>query len=238
MITTPAVSLDVAARFVATIERRLLPLVALLTATGASLLGRQLATITIPWAIYATTGSLAQAGLMATCLIFPWLLTDPSANAFAARIGHKPASIAAGILGGATVAAIPLLDLATRLPFATMLLVLVLFAVITALGSASRHAMLPEAADLAGRSPERTGSALQVVARIAIVIGSLLAVLGITQLGQEATLGIAAALIAIAAAADTLLVPPASPASAPGRPRVLISPTSSSHRPAGTLDQT
>lgn len=238
MITTPAVSLDVAARFVATIERRRLPLAALFTATGASLLGRQVATIAIPWALYSSTGSLAQAGLMATCLIFPWLLTDPSGNAFAARIGHKPASIAAGIVGSATVAAIPLLDLAANLPLATMLLVVVIFAVITALGSASRHAMLPEAADLAGRSIDQAGGALQAGARVVLVIGSLLAGLGITQLGQDATLGLAAALIAIATAADALLVPPASPVLSPGRPRIVIPSATSTQRPAGTLDQT
>ena len=236
MITSHSVSLEAAARFVATIERRRFPLAALFTATGASLLGRQVATIAIPWALYSSTGSLAQAGLMATCLIFPWLLTDPSGYAFAARIGHKPASIAAGIVGGATVAVIPLLDLSASLPLATMLLVVMLFAVITALGSASRHALLPEAADLAGRSAERAGGVLQVVARVAIVVGSLLAVLGITLLGQDATLMIAAALIAIAAATDTLLVLPASSVSSLMRPRVLLPSTSSSQRPAGTLD--
>jgi hypothetical protein len=119
-----------------------------------------------------------------------------------------------------------------------MLLVVVLFAAVTALGSASRHALLPEAADLAGRSAERAGGALRAVALVAIVGGSLLAGLGIMQLGQDAALGIAASLIAIAAAADTLLVPPASPVSPPGRPRVLLPSTPSSQRPAGTLDQT
>ena len=78
MLTTPVVSLDVAARFAATIERRRLPLGALFTTRGASLLGRQIATIAIPWAIYSSTDSLAQTGLTATCLIFPWLLTEPT----------------------------------------------------------------------------------------------------------------------------------------------------------------
>lgn len=237
MITRPAVSLDVAALFVATIERRRLPLAALFTATGASLLGRQIATIAIPWAIYAATGSLAQSGLAATCLIFPWLLTDPTGNAFVDRLGHKSASIAAGIAGSTIVATIPLLGLAARLPVTTMLVVAVLFAVITALGSASRHALMPEAAELAGRSAERAGGAFQAGARAAIVIGTLLAGLGITQLEQDATLGIAAALIAIAAAADVLLVPPVSPLPSPGRSLCSLQTAPSSHRPAGTLER-
>lgn len=238
MINPPAVSLDVAARFASTIERRRLPLAALFIGTGASLVGRQLATIAAPWAIYSATGSLAQAGLTATCLIFPWLLTDPKGTAFAARIGHKPASVVAGILGATTVTAIPLFDLTERLPLATMLLVLVLFAALTALGSTSRHALMPEAANLAGQSIERVGGAIQTVARLAIVGGSLLAGVGITQLGQNAPLGIAASLIAIAAAADALLLPPTSPISTPGRHRHVISSTASTQRPARTLDQT
>jgi MFS family permease len=234
---TPAVSLEVAARFVATIERRRLPLAALFTATGASLLGRQIATIAIPWAVYATTCSLPQTGLTATCLIFPWLLTNPTGNAFAARIGHKPASIAAGIVGGITVAAMPLLNLVSEIPLATMLLVVVLFASFTALGSASRHALMPEAADQAGSSTEQVGSALHAVARVAIVVGSVLAGLGIRQIGLNPTLGIAAAFIALAAAADVLLVSPAYPTPSLGRSRFMIPSAISSQRPAGTPDQ-
>lgn len=236
MLTTPVVSLDVAARFAATIERRRLPLGALFTTRGASLLGRQIATIAIPWAIYSSTDSLAQAGLTGACLIFPWLLTSPTGTDFGARIGHKPASIAAGLVGGATIAAISLLDLAGRLPLATMLLVVVLFAVITALGSASRHTLLPEAAGLAGHAADQVGGALQTVAWAAIVVGSLLAGLGITQLGQDATLGIAAVLIAIAAAADTLVVLSATPVSSSGRLRRVIPAAASTQRPTGTPD--
>lgn len=237
MIDTPAVSFDIAARFVATIERRRLPLAALFTATGASLLGRQIATVAIPWATYVSTGSLAQTGLTATCLVFPWLLTDPTGNAIATRIGHKPASIATAILGSVMVAAIPLLDLTARLPLASQLLFGVLFAYITALGSVSRHALMPEAADLAGGSSGRVGGAIRTGARVAIAVGALLAVLGITQLGQDRTLGIAAVLIAVAAAADLFLVSPATPVPLAGRTRTAIPSAPSRQRPAGTLDQ-
>ncbi len=237
MTATPAVSLEVAARFVATIERRRLPLAALFTATGVSLLGRQIATISIPWAVYTATGSLSQTGLTATCLIFPWLLTDPTGNTFAAQIGHKPASIAAGIVGGITVAAMSLLNLVSEIPLATMLLVAVLFASFTAMGSASRHALMPEAAEQAGSSTERVGSALQTVARLGIVVGSILAGLGIRQIGPDPTLGIAAAFIALAAAADVLLVSPAYPTPSLERSRFVIPSAISTQHQAGTPDQ-
>lgn len=237
MIDTPAVPFDVAARFVATIERRRIPLAALFTAIGASLLGRQVATVAIPWATYVATGSLAQTGLTATCLVFPWLLTDPTGNAVATRIGHKPASIAASILGSVMIAAIPLLDLAARLPLASLLLFSVVFAYITALGSVSRHALMPEAADLAGGSPGRASGAMRIAARMTITAGSLLAVLGITQIGQDRTLGIAATLIAIAAAADLLLVSPNTTVLTAARRCTAILSATSTQRSAGTLDR-
>jgi hypothetical protein len=239
VIDTPAVSLDLAARFVATIERRRLPLAAMVTATGASLLGRQLATVAIPAAVYTATGSAIQTGLTATCLFFPWLLTDPEGSALSSRIGPKHTNIVAGVLGAAALAAIPVFHLPAGLPLSSLLLLAVVFAWITAIGSVARHSMMPETAVLAGSPVNLAGRAMRATSHAAIVTGTLLALLLIAQFGEARTLTVAAVLIASATAADVLLAAPTMPDRSRGRaprPRLSAPSTQPTLPTAGTLD--
>ncbi len=165
-----------------------LPLYALYTANGISMVGNVLTALAIPWFVLQTTGSAEKTGLTGFFAALPIALAAFIGGSIVDRLGFKRMSIVADLASGVTVALIPILYLTVGLDF-TVLLVLVFFTnLLDAPGSTAREAIVPELATRAGVSFERAGSMNQIVERSSRLIGAPVAGLIIATLGATTVL--------------------------------------------------
>lgn len=187
-----------------------LPLGALLAANAVSLLGNELATLAIPWFVLQTTGSAAKTGLTAAMTVLPVLLGGVFGGTLVDRLGHKRVSIVADLASGATVALIPLLHSTVGLPFALLLALVFLGALLDVPGAAARLSLAPELAVSGAVSLERANAAQQAIGRATQLGGPLLAGLLVAALGPGTALLLDAASFAVSAAAVAGALPAAS----------------------------
>jgi MFS family permease len=122
--------------------RNRLPIVALFTANGISMVGNILSAIAIPWFVLQTTNSATQTGITGFFSVVPIILAGLLGGALIDRLGYKPTSIIADLASGVTVALIPIMYSTVGLQF-WQLMVLVFFgALLDAPGSTARSALL------------------------------------------------------------------------------------------------
>lgn len=183
-----------------------LPLLALLTANGISLVGSMLSLIAIPWFVLATSGSASRVGLTAATQALAEVLAAFGGGAAVDRLGHKQASIVADLCSAATVAAIPALYVTVGLPFAGLLVLVFLRSFFDTPGNTARQALIPDLTELAGWSLERANSAVQAVQRGARLIGAPVAGLLIELLAPANVLWLDAASFLISAGLVLTLV--------------------------------
>ncbi|MBL8127976.1 MAG: MFS transporter, partial [Chloroflexia bacterium] len=109
-------------------------------------MGNQLTALAIPWFVLATTGSAASAGLVGVAAVLPAVLAAFLGGAVVDRLGPKRTSIVADVLSGVAIALIPLLYVSVGLPFAVLLVLVFLGALLDTPGVTARLALLPEVA--------------------------------------------------------------------------------------------
>lgn len=187
--------------------RRRVPVYALLTGGAVSLIGNQLTALAIPWFVLQTTGSAGRTGLVAFFTLLPTVLAMVFGGALVDRVGHRRMSIVSDLLSAATVAAVPLLYHTVGLPFAALLVLAFLGALLDAPGSAARTALIPDAAALARMPLERVNGAFQAVQSLAGLAGPLLAGALIAVVGVSNVLWLDAATFVVSAAAVAAFVP-------------------------------
>src|SRR5713226_8988555 len=87
----------------------MMPALALVAATAVSLIGSLLTLVALPWFVLQVTGSPAQTGLTGSFLALPQFVSGILGGAVIDRLGYRRVSIAADLVSGAGIAAIPLL---------------------------------------------------------------------------------------------------------------------------------
>lgn len=191
-----------------------LPLVALLAANAVSLVGNALTAVALPWFVLATTGSPARAGLVAAAGMLPAAAAGIFGGAVIDRLGFKRTSVAADLISGLGVAAIPLLLATVGLPFWLLLGLVAVGALLDIPGLTARRSLLPELAVGAGWRLERANAALEANNQLAMLLGPPLAGLLIVWLGPSNVLWLDAASFALSAGLVAVLVPAAKLSSA------------------------
>ncbi len=165
--------------------RRRLPVAALLAANTVSLAGNALTAIAIPWFVLETTGSAARVGLVGFSAAVPAVLAAFFGGAIVDRLGFKQSSVVSDLLSGVTVALIPLLHQTVGLPFAGLLGLVFLGALLDAPGVTARQALFPDLVALAGIRLEGANAAYQTVHRLSQLLGPALAGVLIALLGAS-----------------------------------------------------
>lgn len=162
-------------------------------------MGNQLTALAIPWFVLATTGSAANAGLVGVAAVLPAVLAAFLGGAVVDRLGPRRTSILADLLSGVAIAMIPLLSRSVGLPFAVLLVLVFLGALLDTPGVTARLALLPEVAARARVSLERANGAYHSLENLAGVAGPLLAGVLVAFLGATSVLWVDAATFAISA---------------------------------------
>lgn len=198
---------------VAKMERRRLPMAALLGANAISLIGNVITAMAIPWYVLETTGSAAKTGLVGVCTVLPTVIAAFLGGVVVDRLGFKRTSLLADLLSGVTVALIPLLHQTVGLAFWQLLTLVFLGSLLDAPGVTARQALFPDVAQAAGITLERGNAAFQLVNRLSQLLGPPLAGVLIVAFGASQVLWVDAATFAVSALLIGLMMP--SPGTAP-----------------------
>ena len=188
-------------------RRQRLPLVALLTGQGISLLGNTLTGLAVPWFVLETTGSASRTGVVAFAGMLPTVIGGVLGGTVVDRLGHRRTSVLADLASGATVATIPLLHATVGLAFWQLLALVFLGALLDTPGSTARVAILPDLADRAGISLERANAAGQTIGSVSTLLGPPMAGGLIALLGSSNVLWLDAGSFAVSAALVALAMP-------------------------------
>jgi MFS family permease len=186
-----------------------LPLFTLLGAHVVSSVGNNITTLAVPWFVLETTGRAAKMGVTGAALRIGGVLSAVLAGPLVDRLGFKRASVLADLASGTIVAAIPLLYRAGVLSFWQLLVLVFLLSSVNTPGDSARYALIPALAGRATMPIERANAADRAIARLAQVVGPLLAGVLITLLGAANVLFVDAATFAVSAALVAVGVPTA-----------------------------
>jgi MFS family permease len=189
----PSLDADVTA-----VQRR--PLTALLAANVISITGDAATLMGVPWFVLTSTGSAADAGVVAFCALLPVALSSMGAGPVADRMGRRRVSIVSDLVCGTSVGAIPLLQSAGLLRFWILCALMAIAGLFHAPGDTARGSMLPELARDAGVPVSRAAGFYDGASRCAGMIGSAVGGVLIAALGADHVLIVDAASFAVSAA--------------------------------------
>jgi MFS family permease len=171
----------------------------LLAANAISLLGNVVAAVAVPWFVLTTTGSPARTGIAAFFTTVPLALGALFGGAVADRLGAKRASVVGDLLGGASIAGIPLLHAAGALEFWHLLALGFLGSLFDAPSQAARQALIPELARRASMPLERANSLYKGTEHVGYVLGAPAAGLLVATAGAPNALWVDAGSFIVAA---------------------------------------
>ena len=185
------------------------PIFSLFGAEVISSVGNNITNLAVPWFVLVTTGSPVRTGLTGAAMGIGSALAAVLGGPLVDRLGFKRASVLADLACAAIVAAIPLLYLADILAFWQLLVLVFLLSCINTPGDSARYALIPGLAGRVRMPIERANAADRAVARLAQVVGPLLAGVLIALLGAANVLFVDAVTFAASAALVALGVPSA-----------------------------
>jgi len=185
----------------------MMPALALVAATAVSLIGSQLTLVALPWFVLQVTGSPAQTGLTGSFLALPQFVSGILGGAVIDRLGYRRVSIAADLVSGAGIAAIPLLYATGGLAFWQILALVFVGGLLAIPGLTARRAMLPELAEMAGWRLERMNAIFEGITYMALLVGPAAAGVLVTFMGAANVLWLDAATFVFSAALVRLAVP-------------------------------
>lgn len=188
-------------------SRSWMPIISLLVANAISLFGEALTAIAIPWYVYDTTGSAAKMGIVGFFTFLPRVLASFLGGGVIDRLGFRRTSLAADVLSGLSVAAIPLAHHSIGLTFPLLIVFVVCGSLFDAPGSTARESLVPELAGLARVPLERINAIYQMVQRLAFLLGPAIAGVLIALIGASNVLFIDAVTFGISLLLIGLLVP-------------------------------
>ncbi len=208
----------------ATIERRRLPILALLTGTGVSMVGSLMTLIAVPWFVLQTTGSPAKTGITTAVWVLPVILSGALAGPIVDRIGHKRAAMIGDAGAGVCVALVPILYHSIGLAFPALLGIVFIRGLFDFPGRTGRSSLLPHLAELADWPLERANSAFATIRNLAVLLGPAIAGLLIARFSASNVMWLDGASYAFSAAVTAVFVPgdhPTETAREPYRERLL-----------------
>jgi MFS family permease len=189
--------------------RRRTPLVVLLAADGISQTGNMLTMLAVPWFVLETTGSAARTGLVASAVVVPGFIAGLFGGPLLDRLGSRRVAVAADLVGAIGVGGVPLLYHTVGLPFAVLLGLVLLGALLDIPGLSARRVVLPELSARAGVRLERTNAAYESTSYLSLLLGPPLAGLLIALLSPSQVMWIDAATFVVSAIAVAYAIPPA-----------------------------
>jgi MFS family permease len=188
------------------------PFFALMAANAISQVGHMMTSVAVPWLVLETTGSAARVGFTGAALaigsVVPAILGGPVVD----RLGLRRSSIAADLVSGVTVAAIPVLHLLGVLQYWQLLIIAFLLSGFTTQGDTGRLGLIPGLANRASMALERANATDRGIARVGMLVGPLLAGVLIPFIGAADVLFIDVAGYAISASLVGFVVPAAATA--------------------------
>jgi MFS family permease len=179
------------------------PLAVLLTANVISITGSSLTLMGVPWFVLQSTGSAADAGVVAFCAMLPVALAALMGGPVVDRLGRRRVSVVSDLICGAAVGAVPLLQSAGLLRFWMLCALMATTGLCSAPGDTARGVLLPGLAQRAGVPLTRAAGFYDGASRCAGMFGSaaggvLIAVLGASNvlIADAASFAVSAVLIA------------------------------------------
>jgi len=179
-------------------ERR--PLAALLAANVVSDTGSAVTLMGVPWFVLQTTGSAADAGVVAFCAMLPVVVSALAAGPVVDRVGRRRVSVMSDIVCGLAVGAVPLLQSAGMLRFWVLCTLMGVTGLFHAPGDTARGVLLPALAQRAGVPLSRAAGFYDGASRCASTIGSAVGGVLIAVLGASHVLVVDASTFAASAA--------------------------------------
>ncbi len=189
------------------VERRRMPLVALLTAQLISLAGNAITLIAVPLYVLATTRSPLAAGVAGVFATVPVVIGGALGGVIVDRLGYRTSSIIADLASCVTVLAIPVLAATVGLPFWALLLLVFVSGLLDTPGDTARAAFVPDLAELARTPLARAAGAQAAISRSAGMLGAAIAGGLVALTGPIAALVVDAATFGISAIVIALFVP-------------------------------
>ena len=164
------------------------PFIALVLATVLSITGTRFSAIAIPWLVLTTTGSPVLTGLVGLAEMLPYVLAKGLGGPLIDRIGARRVSVWLDHGSAIAVAVVPLLFWAGLLSIWVLLPAVAVIGVLRAPSDASKQALVPAVAAMAGVPLERVAGLVSAGERLAGTLGAASAGLLIALLGEGAAL--------------------------------------------------
>ena len=175
----------------------------MLAANVISVAGNSLTQLAVPWYVLQSTGSSARAGIVAFCSLFPVAVSASVCGPLIDRVGRRRMSVISDLACGASVAAVPLLQLGGVLRFWMLCALMAGAGACSVPGTTARGVLVPALAQRAGVRLVRVASLYDGAARCAAMIGAalggvLIAAFGASHvlLADAATFGVSAGIVA------------------------------------------
>ncbi len=194
-----------------------LPLIALLTANTVSMVGNVFTSLSVPWFVLVTTGSVTKTGLTGAVTALSFAASF-FGGALVDRLGFKRVAVATDLASGIAVALIPLLYHTIGLAYGQLLALVFMRALFNTPGGTARSGLLPDLITLAGVSRERANGANQSLLNGAELAGTAGVGVLIALIGASNMLWLDGVSFLFSAAMVALIVP-ASMHVAVARPR-------------------
>jgi MFS family permease len=199
-----------------TTSRSKRPLVALLSASGISLIGTRLSVIALPLFVLITTGSPTRTGLVAFAEMTPMVLAQALAGPITDRVGPRRVSVLCDLVSGSVLALIPLLYALDRLSFGALLVIVAFLGLARGPGDGAKFVMAPLVAAATGQPAERVLGLEDGISRSASVLGPLGAAGLVAALGAPTAIAFDALSFLVAAVLVGVGVPRSVGAAAAG----------------------
>lgn len=186
---------------------RNIPLVGLLIAYTASVIGNIIASITLPWFILELTNDAASAGIAAFVNTVPLVIGTLFGGVYVDRVERRQVSIIADAVSSLSIAAILILYTFADIQFWQVLVFAFIGALLDASSVTARESLLPEVARLARVPLLRVNTVTEMIQGLSLLVGPAIASFLIATIGAVNTLGLNATLLLVAVTASIVLLP-------------------------------
>jgi len=177
-----------------------------LASYALSVLGNSIAAVALPLLVLQTTGSLLSTGTLAAATAIPAFLAGLLAGVVIDRVNRWSSSIVTDLVSAASIAALPLVDLATGLNLGWFVLFGIVGAVGDVPGLTAREAMLPAIVRHGSLTAERLIGLREGIGALVMLVGPASAGTLMSVFDGSTVLWITAG-TSLAAALLTMLIP-------------------------------
>lgn len=174
--------------------------------SALSLLGNSVAAVVLPLILLARTGDALAAGTLALVCAVPQMLVGLLGGALLDRVNRRNVSVVSDLVSAASVALLPIVDMAWGLSFGWFVVLGLLGAIGDIPGMTARDTLLPAVVRRDGIDLQRFLGVSQSLESLVTIVGPALAAVLIGFAGDASALWVTAAL-SCAAALVTLTLP-------------------------------